>query len=285
MDTSKKDTNLELFFPYYVNQGRLLDIYAILNGGYSEYAEITTTISDEKTRSGKAEINGNGGFKLFNFGTSVGGAIDNSNAQSTENKEKRVHTVTSILSIVINSLYSHGYLHNILDSKPGDFVRIPVVLSINSIKALMSELTEVLAIADIAPQKNKANASGGKKDLNNIIKSIRVFFNGEEIVYDAGEYAVVGSITDNNLYQSTRDDLIGTELTCLAQVKRVFPEGTELMKNTVFSKMKDEALKQEVIKQMAELSNSGSYEFGAVAIPCIKGKPVYQLEIVALYQS
>lgn len=35
-DIAKK----EIFFPYYVNQGRLLDICAILNGGYSEYSEL-----------------------------------------------------------------------------------------------------------------------------------------------------------------------------------------------------------------------------------------------------
>lgn len=29
-----------VFFPYYVNQNRLLDIYAILNRGFSEYEEI-----------------------------------------------------------------------------------------------------------------------------------------------------------------------------------------------------------------------------------------------------
>ena len=44
------DKKLDLFFPYYINQGRLLDIYAILNGGYSEYTEITTAIGAEKSR-------------------------------------------------------------------------------------------------------------------------------------------------------------------------------------------------------------------------------------------
>ena len=41
MPKHDKETKVELFFPYYINQSRLLDIYAILNGGYSEYAEIT----------------------------------------------------------------------------------------------------------------------------------------------------------------------------------------------------------------------------------------------------
>ena len=42
MSKNESNSKVELFFPYYINQSRLLDIYAILNGGYSEYAEITT---------------------------------------------------------------------------------------------------------------------------------------------------------------------------------------------------------------------------------------------------
>ena len=41
----------ELFFPYYIDQARLLDLYAILNGGYSEYEEIQNTANDENVRS------------------------------------------------------------------------------------------------------------------------------------------------------------------------------------------------------------------------------------------
>ena len=63
----KAESQKELFFPYYVNQGRLLDIYAILNNGYSEYAEITTAINEEHTKGGRADANGTVGFKLFNF--------------------------------------------------------------------------------------------------------------------------------------------------------------------------------------------------------------------------
>ena len=286
MNKSETKTDIELFFPYYVNQGRLLDIYAILNGGYSEYAEITTAITAEKARSGKGEISGSGGFKLFNFGTSLGGSIENSNSTSTENKEKRVHTVTSVLSIVINALSNRGYLREITQSEPGDFVCLPVVLRINSIKSLMTELSEILALSDSVPKQGKSsgNNSISKKELDNIAKSIHTLFNGEEIVHDTSEYAVIGSITDDNLYQGTRSDLIGTDLKCLAQVKRVYPEGTELMKNTIFSKMKDESIKKEIIDALSNLSSSGNYEFGSVAIPSIKGKPVYQLEIIALYQ-
>ena len=50
MSKEKKDEQIELFFPYYVNQERLLDIYAILNGGYSEFSEVTASTSTKKDK-------------------------------------------------------------------------------------------------------------------------------------------------------------------------------------------------------------------------------------------
>ena len=93
-----------------------------------------------------------------------------------------------------------------------------------------------------------------------------------------------GNITESNLYQSVSADLSGAELTCLAQVKRVFPEGTELMRNTVFSKLNDAESKKKLINALSGFTNNKVYDFDAVVIPSIYGKPVYQLEIIALYQ-
>ena len=71
---------------------------------------------------------------------------------------------------------------------------------------------------------------------------------------------------------------------CLAQVKRVFPDGTELMKNTIFTKVKDVAAKEKLISAVSQLVDGTIFDFEATAVPSIKGKPVYQIEIIALYQ-
>ena len=52
---SKKEQKLDIFIPYYINQSRLLDIYAIINGGYSEYSEITSTINTENNKKANGE--------------------------------------------------------------------------------------------------------------------------------------------------------------------------------------------------------------------------------------
>lgn len=56
------------------------------------------------------------------------------------------------------------------------------------------------------------------------------------------------------------------------------------MKNTVFTKKMDTASKEALIKSVAAL-NSGPLKCDSVAIMEISGKPVYQLEVVALTKN
>lgn len=286
MGKDKKPKRKKLFFPYYINQSRLLDIYAILNGGYSEYSEITTTVSVQKSKSGKVDGQANGGFKLVNLGGTLSGNLEKNDEQSSENREKKVHTITSILSMVRTALANKGYLVDILKAEPGDFVCLPVNLQINSIKSMLSEMVEILKLADNM-QKVGAEIKGvGKstKQYEDMLKSMQVLFAGEEILYETDDFAIIGNILDENLYQGTRSDLINSKLMCLAQVKRVFPHGTELMKNTIFTKVKDTGAKEKMINSMQAFTSGKIFDFDATAVSSIYGKPVYQLEIIALYQ-
>lgn len=287
MSDKKESQKMELFFPYYINQGRLLDIYALLNGGYSEYEEITTAISEENKKSGKGEASIKGSFKIFNFGGEVSANSAKTDSQAKENKEKKVQTATSVLGIVKSALSEKGLICDINGAKPGAFVCLPVVLSINSIQSLLSEMSVLLKLTE-SMQKLGASVTGLKKNdnkIDNILKNIQKLFNGDEILYETDKYAITGNIFDNNLYQAVRADIIGTELKCLAQVKRVFPDGTELMKNTVFTRLKDSEAKKQFIEIISGIVDANIFDFEAVAVPSIENKPVYQLEIIALYQG
>lgn len=232
------------------------------------------------------DANGTGGFKLFNFGASASAQVNRKDAEQNEQKEKKVQTVTSALSIVKSTLEKRGYLKNILESKPGDFVCLSVVLKINSIKSLLTEASEILKLAENM-QKIGAPVKGAGSDtkkLNDMLKKIQVLFGGEEILFEDEQYAIIGNILDSHLYQANRIDIIGTNLVCLAQVKRVFPNGTQLMKNTMFTKIKDVAAKQQFIDEVSKLVDGDIFDFEATVVPSITDKPVYQLEIIALYQ-
>lgn len=278
----------EIFFPYYVNQGRLLDIYAILNEGYSEYSEIVTAINNEKKQNDSVAVNANAGFKLFNFGSSVSAGSENFDGTKSENKEKKIQTVTSVLSLVKKELKKRDYLCDMESVKAGNYICIPIVLSINSIKILMEELSDLVKLMDniikVSPDLKNEVSIQDKKMIQSVQNTLKILFGGEEIVFQNEKYAVIGNIVEENLYQASKADIVGTELKCLAQVKRVYPAGTELMKNTIFTKIKDAEIKKSFIESIASLSKQETYDFDVVAIPSIHDKPVYQVEIIALYQ-
>lgn len=180
------------------------------------------------------------------------------------------------------------YRRKLLMSQPGDFVCIPVNLKINSIKGLVDEAIEITELSqkmqEVGGTKLKGSNNANSASLKKIGAVTKELFSAEEIVSENEAYAVIGTITDQNLYQAIRQDIIDIDLTCLAQIKRVFPDGTQLMKNTVFTKIMDTASKEALIKSVAAL-NSGPLKCDSVAIMEISGKPVYQLEVVALYQE
>lgn len=286
MTTEKTTERKPLFFPYYINQSRLLDIYAILNDGYLEYEEITTNVNENKKKAGEAQANVGAGFKLFNIGGTASISGEEQTGSLNENKTKKVQTVTSVLSLVQNELARRGYLKEICQSKPGDFVCLPVNLQINSIKGMFEELSDIFKLMAGIKKMGVAVDVTSKdlKEINDLIKMIKVMFDGEEIICIKNDFAIIGNITTGNLYQSSRSDLIGTELTCLAQVKRIYPDGTDLMKNTLISKIGDKEAKRSLIASMKDVTDDDSLSLESTAMASIDNKPVYQLEIIALYQ-
>lgn len=190
------------------------------------------------------------------------------------------------MSLVKGELEKRKLLKNILNAGTGEFICIPVVLSINSIKSMLSEMGDLLKLITSVQKLGVTikNCDFDSKKVDDVVKAMHILFEGEEILYETEEFAVVGNIVNDNLYQSARADLIGTQLMCLAQIKRIYPDGTELMKNTIFTKIKDKDAKQKLISSMSSFTNGETFDFEATAVASIYGKPVYQLEIIALYQ-
>lgn len=169
MDEKPLPVTDSVFFPYYVNQNRLLDIYAILNRGFSEYEEIK-----EESSSGKSSSKRGGagvGFKIFKLGITAEAELNKNSGNSSSKESKLVQTTTSMLSMVVEQLSQHKFLKEILMSQPGDFVCIPVNLKINSIKGLVDEAIEITELSQKMQEvggtklkgSNNANSASLKK--------------------------------------------------------------------------------------------------------------------------
>lgn len=276
-----------LFFPYYVNQPRLLDVYAILNSGFSEYEEMQT--SEEKGTNTKknGKLNTSAGFKVFKLGVDGELSKELSASMGGGIKTRKVQTTTSMLGLVLEQLRKYGYIKRVEDASTGDFVTVPVTLQINSIKALIREAIDLL---ELSKRMQSLGGTAAKKDQNiNELKKIdavcRELFDAEEFLSDADKYAIIGNISNEHFYQAHRRDVIGTELTCFGQIRRVYPHGTQLMKNTVFSKVKSADAKKSLIDSLGPLADNGVFEYDSVIVAEIKDKPVYELEVIALYQE
>lgn len=90
----------------------------------------------------------------------------------------------------MNTLENRGYLVDIMSAKPGNFVCIPVVLAVNSIKSLLSEMSDLLKLTEAMNDlqtgtENKKDAAESKKaaDAEKALKAMKVLFGGEEILY------------------------------------------------------------------------------------------------------
>ena len=282
----------ELFFPYYIDQARLLDLYAILNGVYSEYEEIQNTANDENVRGGKAKTEVSGGFKMLKIGASIEGGARSQNQVGESSTTRVVQTTTSILSLVIRTLKSKRYIKDILDSQPGSFVIVPVTMQINSIKSLLEEAENLIKLGSEMQSLDNQKDNGKQSCQSNTLKQIKKIssvahqlFGAEEIVCIKDNFAVFGNIVNDNLYQASRSDIVGTELSCLGQVKRIYPDGTQLMKNTVYSRFQNTEVKQPIIDSLVQMTKNGDFEYSAAAIAEVTGKPAFELQIVALYQT
>lgn len=278
-------------FPYYINQNRLLDIYASLYDGYESYEEVTTQNEGKSSNTKRMSSNASLGFRIFNIGGSVDVNDDQSSSNSKQRTSKRFQTPTSMLMRVINTLHANKYIKDINKANSGSFIVVPATFRINSIRGLIKEAKRLTALSE--KMKSLDNKNMGKRNgssnslntLNRIEKVVDDLFESEEIVHDAEEFALVGTINDSYLYQASRRDIIDTSLSCLAQVKRVFPQGTQLMRDTLFANIVDSDLKEALLSSLRKIEDDGNYQFQCKVIPEITDKPVYQIEVIALYQS
>ena len=275
----------KLFFPYYVNKGRLLDIYAILNNGYSEYEELSYSSSSENKKSDKGDMSIELNFKLFKIGGAAGDGKETTNADNTTMSIKKIQTIPSILKIVIDELRDKKYLKTIEESSEGDFVEIESIsFQLNSIKSLIEEIDEIVKLI---PNLNVNNKNNNKNDISSfkkIANSIKIICNGEEMLYENDKYAVLGNYYNDCLYQAIKPDIFNNKFRCLCQIKRKHDKGTSLMKNTIFTQIKGKEVKDSIINSVVDYCKQSTITFNSIAESEIKDKAVYEVEIIALYK-
>ncbi len=222
---------------------------------------------------------------MFKIGGARADGKESSNADSTTLSVKKIQTIPSILKIVIDELRDKKILKDIQNSHEGDFVEIESVsFQLNSIKALIEEVDEIIKLI---PNLNTNNQNNSKNDISSfkkIANSIKIICNGEEMLFKDDNYAVVGNYYKDCLYQATKSDIFNNKFRCLCQIKRKHDNGTSLMKNTIFTQIKGKEAKDKIINSIVEYCQKSAITFNSIVESEIENKPVFEIEIIALYK-
>jgi hypothetical protein len=273
--------DISIFTPYYINQSRLLDLYSILHGGFIEYEELSSSTITNTKGTGKAETAVSGGFKLIKISGGAEAGIERASEATSAATIRKVQTVTSILGTVLANMNEKKYLKEIVSVRQGDFVNVPAVFSLNSLKKLLEMMKELVSLSSalktIGCEKIIPYST---KQIDDLVKMCGFLFGGLEIFCESDTYGLIAHIDENNLYLSNIDDIIETEINCFAQVKKIHEDGATLLRNTLFSKIKTD--KTEFIEKIAGVANNDAIDFGIAVCAEITGKPVYEVEIIAL---
>ncbi|MCB5279612.1 MAG: hypothetical protein LHW59_08840 [Candidatus Cloacimonetes bacterium] len=272
-----------LILPYYINQGRLLDTYAMLNDGFSEY-EIRTLGAES---GGQTTKTGNIGFKAVVLGAGFQKDVQSSIISENKHEIKKVQTISSILKYVLDTLESEYMISkkDIKDTKEGDFVVIPVVFKMNSFELAIQKYDSILEVGKQFPGEgvNKNEITRTIKMWDESKKALRNLIPGNEVVCEKDDYVLSSSLDESNLYQSTLSELIDLNLMCLCQIREIENNApgvrNKLLRDSPLSILNNS---EQFLESLEPFKNNGSFSVDLEIMPSTN-KPVYGLEIIALY--
>lgn len=292
---SKNENSWEekMMLPYYINFNRVLDLYSMINGGYSDYEVVSISGKEEK----KSEISGKGSFSishiLLNIGADAGAKSEKGHIVEKSSEAKKVQTLPSMLKSVYDFLYHNNYINKLDNDNIGDFIELDVRFKINSMRLYFKEIENFLTFCCEGANldKSKENEKSRKESIKNfkdIIESTKIvqsMFTGDELLDNRlDEYAVFGRFDTDNLYTGNVYSIADTPLKCLAQIKNIYHNGTNLLKDNLTSKIKVEDFINPLMTLFNNSQVNDTFNIDCDIVCDIKNKKVYELEIISLFR-
>lgn len=224
----------EFIVPYYINTSRLTDLYAIQNGGYSEYSEFSLMEKNHQGRRVEGEIDASA--KLFVVGGISGQGKGNwekgVDTESIKN-EKIVQTAATMLKSILNS----GNIENIANhDEDGCFLTEKEIMDSTGLICLKGTLTKL----DEQPDTTSNSNSEGNYFWKRKIKKMYDQFNGIpdrapvilNVPLSISKYSESNFINDSPapelhlnailskgyLYQCQLDDMWDVDFICLGRI-------------------------------------------------------------------
>lgn len=213
--------------PFYINISRLTDMYAIQNGGYSEYIEWSHTNKDGSSESKEGKIEA--GVKLAKFANADAGGMLTHNeeeAAETVKKAKVIQTAASMLHSVLDSRIIANKASNGKTEEETDFQSEKWIC----MKARLRKPYEQKTKSNDDNKKDSFRQRKWKKQLEKVYQS----FNGipnraPAILWVQADIKETNSpcpkdllfkvtLSREYLYQCELDDIWDIDLICLGRV-------------------------------------------------------------------
>lgn len=282
----------------YINQGRLLDICAMENNGFSEYEIYSNELSSDSTKKHGLSA----GFKAIALGK-VDSTEEEGSSHSRSTEIKKIQTISSIFKKTLEQVKSQSKNEDDLKNgqvHAGDYIIVPAMFHLNSFNLGIEAFDAVLRMYEpiISKNKTKPNKSrtpGVTNDPNvltpEIFKTIKqewgalkealgVLVEYDEIFCENEQYAIVSTISPECLYQTTLQGIVDVPLNCFAQVKEVRPGSTGLLKNSLYRKIENI---DTVTGPLEEFTNNQPLKIELKVESITVAEIIIEVEVIGLY--
>lgn len=251
----------KLTIPIYLNTKVVFDMLATIEDGFSEMRNIQTSKSISADETVSADIGTGNIFAWLNIGVSASKKDSNQRDQTTT--EQRTHTTVSLFQKLKSVLDENNYIKKNSDKiEEGDFVEIQGVLQTNPLIEFLSNLQELIKLANAFDDNKGNNKSKARNMMENqkLNSQIEALIRGmqtdgkKDIICVTCEKEVVINTDINYFLNKSMSEITDGRYKVLGKVTKVCDvqdEGISLLRNTAFSK-----LKLDKMNEFKELFNS-----------------------------
>lgn len=280
----------KLTIPIYLNTKIVFDMLATIEDGFSEMRNVQTSKSVSSDEAVGADIGTGNIFAWLNIGVSANKKDSNQQDQTTT--EQRTHTTVSLFQKLKATLDENNYIkRDSNEMKEGDFIEIQGVLKTNPLIDFLSNLKELIKLANAFDDNKGNNKSKARKmmedqklnaQIDALIQGMQT--NGKkDIICVTDEKEVVINTDVNYFLNKSMSEITDGRYKVLGKVTKVCidqDESISLLRNTAFSK-----LKLDKMKEFKELFNSQELSpfLGGEEIKSEIAAPTMMIIPVAIY--
>ncbi|KYD24777.1 hypothetical protein DER53_11470 [Parageobacillus toebii NBRC 107807] len=246
----------------YLNQKIVFDLLAVIDDGFSQVTKLNISNQEGKKNGvdGSAEIGISNAFGLFGVKSKINARKEKTQTESTSKSEEKVHTPTSLFVKLLSYLEEKNLVKDINDKndlinlKPGEFVRFNSTLEQNPLVSLLESLEQMAVMAIRLENKKKNKAQSEDQNILKLIKGVRESLTQHDMIdlistikNSHETIKAVLPVYINFFFNRSMNEIIDGNYTVVGKVAKVVLDQNDninLFRNTGFKLLKQHTLEK-----------------------------------------